>query len=263
MPEILIGTLSMERNGSQNTPMAKDRLDVLCGIVRDHAPDLLVCALDYLASSGDVDVLAERLGALDHSTTVVVDSAPRHNQQNKTAFPVRFPSVMLIEPGQQPRELARQLIAGSAQKSERLAEALREQMSSRMFSVKERKVVCLCCGEINFFTCDRGTENVHFFRQDFGDVEDGFQAADIILNPTHDVMTSRTWITIPKREFLSHGNGQRKRCYVSVSNWDRTKGQQRDRDDLHTVYVDEQLVPRDRINLGRADFAYSQTTVSL
>lgn len=268
MISISISLLSLERQNYRDVPKAKDRLDAIVTEVRDVEPDLLVCAMDFLGSQADVMVLATQLAQFRHQTIVVVDAVPRHRKpkigKKKGGLAKRSP-LMVIEPRELPRELARQLIAEASEKSAKTYSDLVQQLGIRDLRVKGLRVSCLCCGEINFLTLSR-TGGQPFFDNRFPEVARHFNEADIILNPTHDLMMARPWITEAKRRFLSRQIKCRSRCYVSVSNWDTTRrGQKRTVQELHTVYVNRHLQRLDRTGFNRygRSMACSRITISL
>lgn len=243
MTTIAISLLSLERYNYRSTPCPKDRLATIVAEVRQAKPDLLICAMDFLGSQADVLTLAAQLATFPHCTTVVVDAVPPHPQPKigkKKAGMKKQSPLMVIEPHQSPRILARQVIAEASEKCAVTYAALLQQLDIRKVKVKGRLVSCLCCGEINFLTQSRAGGQP-FFDTCLPQVARHFADTDIIVNPTHDLMLARPHITQAKRRYLSRRIKGRSRCYISVSNWDTTRrGQKKTVQDLHTVYVNRQ-----------------------
>jgi len=263
MTRIRLSLLSLERPNHRDVPRPRDRWAAIVAEVRDVKPDLLVCAMDFLGSQADITTLATQLAQFPHRTTVLVDAVPRAGKRASIAL--ERLRLMVIEPHQQPRELARQVIAEASDKSVTTHTALLRQLGTRNVRVKRKRVSCLSCGEINFLTLPRAGGQPYFDPR-FPEVARHFAEADIILNPTHDLMMSRPHITTAKRRFLSRAIKGRSRCYVSVSNWDTTRrGQKRTVPDLHTVYVNRQRQRLDRtaFDLYGRSMACSRITISL
>ena len=266
MIDITISLLSLERYNYRDVPRPKDRLAAIIAEVRKAKPDLLVCAMDFLGSQADVTVLATQLAKFPHRTTVVVDAVPPHRQlktgRKKGSLKKRSP-LMVIEPHQSPRELARQLIAEASEKSVATYTGLVQQLDIRNVQVNGKVVSCLCCGEINFLTLSRAGGQP-FFDSRFPVVTQHYDRADIILNPTHDLMMARPWITEAKRRFLSRQIKGRSRCYLSVSNWDtKRRGQKRTVPELHTVYVNRRLQRLDQTDFNRYGLSMACSRITI
>lgn len=272
MTTITISLLSLRRYAGCAVPQPKERLDAVVAEVRHAKPDLLVCAMDFLGSQADVMDLEKQLALFPHRTTVVINAVAPHLQPkigtNKDEGK-KWEPLMVIEPHQSSRIFARQIIAQAFERSAATYQALIQQLDSRKVQVKQRWVSCLCCGEINFLTLPRAGGQP-FFDNRFPQVARHYAAADIILNPTHDLMIGRPFITKAKRRFLSRQIQGRSRCFVSVSNWDSEKPGQKCavselHPELHTVYVNRhpQQIAQTALNRYGEFMACSRVTVTL
>jgi len=254
MEYLILSGLSMERKGGKNTLSGETRYNKITEIIRTRKPDLLLCAGDTLdrkalyrlaedknVKAGRTTIVLETEGAKDKKET---PKAVKSKSQNKQ-------DIMLIQPNGSLRKLGEQILVNSRElrssrgRSEK-GQDLRAQLEQRSFEIAGKKVLCLICGEINFFKYRRADKTVSFFDSDnFPDIQSAFEDADIILNPTHDRMAERGDMLKTKRAYLSRRIEKRERYFMSVSNWDsekrtldgrKTYRQAANGDSLHKVY---------------------------
>lgn len=236
MVDIKIGTLSMERRTHINQPPFKIRRDKILQAAQEHDLDLLVCSGDFLDKK-HLSTLPNALASIGSSVKVVVDTdgqTKKIKSTKKNTAPISYgQDLFLVEAGQMPQKLAKQVLVLSNQlrppqslKAQQIANSLFTQLGHRSFIVKGKEVSTMICGEINFYTRTRATGRVALFDRNWVSISQHFDAADIIVNPTHDRMASNRGALESRRSYLSRTLKGRKRCYISSSNWDIRKAKQ-------------------------------------
>lgn len=233
-----IGTLSFERHLDQMALPAGERREYIAHVAGTYAPDLLLCAGWSLDNDTDLNELAQDVRVSAGKTTLIVEvrySAGAREPQTETQRVYLVGRNNLVQP------LGRQTIVTSKQlKGEcgrsRIA-LFKKYIDEKSATFQGKKLFALCCGEINVL----GGRKAVAAR--FAAANEALSDADIIVNPTHDLM-SNAGTLIAKRRWLSRIVDGRDRVYVSASNWNslRNNGQKQKPKSktLHTVYVSEE-----------------------
>lgn len=259
-----IGTLSFEvyGDGPNFRLDSHVRASVVTKVVRDHCPDLLVCAGHTLDSDSELDALSESFSHLAANTEVVLetkksDQSPIWLQQldiseQKKRNPQKTPEprthgVWLVRQNGEQEPLGPQWFGASTELQGKAAKERREayikHLSGKSAESRAGRLFAICCGEISLLTAPKKKGRSGDVSVKLSEGTTPITEARIIVNPTHDLM-GYPGLLDNKRRWLSGSN----RIYVSASNWNsekpvsgkpgRTRSQNRSSVVLHTVYVD-------------------------
>jgi hypothetical protein len=259
---MLIGTLSTKRTGARQALSGKERLDCIVHVVSKFKPHLLVCAGDALASKADLNKLSHNEQITRSRTTIVIEVEG---------------SIYILRRGTKTSKGKEQVFAvssevrGEGEDATSTRKIFERELANRVFKVKNKSVLVLNCGEINILS---GFKQV---RCESRECEEAISRADIIVNPTHDLM-GNGGILSAKRKYLSRRVDARNRLYVSSSNWNTRKKrkrknkeiyyicQKRDAPTLHDYFLSgKQLKIKDHIERHSEDprFEYRQAEIDL
>jgi len=255
-----IGTISFARCGKTMLLRPSERLRLILAAAESYEPDLLLTAGYAIHSPKQLAKLAEGIGALKRQTLLFTEV---HHETTGKRPRTEPHALWAIMPSGRTRRLGNQLFATGVQaeaKAGRRLEALGEQIEQRIVRHNGRRILALCCGEINAV---RGGMMPRFANEK---IARAILSADIVVNPTHDRM-SNAGIVQRKRQFLSQATRERpQRLYVSASNWEacgEDRAVQYPSATLHTVYraghAREYEEPAD----GAFGFVYRRWSVKL
>jgi hypothetical protein len=271
---MIVGTLSTARRktpaGDRQTLNGSARRKCIADAAHRFSPDLLVCAGDSLISYGDVVALS-RDDQLRNLRTIILVEVSNESKGGKSIekkgrkVPRKtggFRSRIFILRRGKIKPLGGQMfgesseVMGAGPAALDLRKRFENELTNRLFKVKGKSAVVLCCGEINIL---RGRNTV---RCESETCEHILDAADIVLNPTHDRMGNAGTLRA-KRKFLSRKIGGRKRLYVSSSNWNTAKRQKQTAPTLHDYFF-----AADQLQIGTQiavhsypDYEYRQAAI--
>lgn len=226
--------------------------------------DLLVCAGWSAETRGDVKSIAGEIQSRGSSSYIIVESQfDRLPGDNGEEYHI----VYMIDPKGDITTLGRQIFVSAKQiqgkEGQDVLEDFDATLPKRQASVQGRRLISLCCGEINIM---QGRKNPHYMSSSS---ERAIDSADIIINPTHDRMGNHGTL-IAKRERFSKPFGDGNRIYVSASNWDhagyaiagntkRKRHKQRpEAPTLHTIFFNGKSQDMDRTHREEGRFEYRE-----
>ena len=242
-----IGTLSFEIQGENSDKRmvlsSAERREIIACVADKYSPDLLLCAGFSLDDNDDLDQLAQDRRVSGGGTFLIVEvqtdrelKAARDSGKQSINFPLH--RIYLIVPGKSAQPLGRHQVISqskelSGQTRKTRIDEFEKTIPDRQASIEGHKLFALCCGEINVL---KGRDEIQVQVPAAGPALIG---ADIIVNPTHDLMGNAGTL-VKKRAWLSRRSKGRNRVYISASNWN-SKGrngrkQSPDSETLHTVY---------------------------
>ena len=237
-----VGTVSSELAGESMFLSGERRVDVIVSALRDHQPDVLLTAGHSLENGDDLTELGKILGESDWGGLLFVE-VKRYDGGLKEVQAIRSSSSHCLfawtkeAKGGSWQCMGRQYFATSqqvkneAQKgSDGLVDQFFANLPNRLVEFRGKKFGGLICGEINAL---QGRDNVLAISSKIGD---WFRSLDVIVNPTHDRMGNYGTVKA-KRIWLSELG----RAYISSSNWNTEKGQNRT-PTLHSVFVDGEQI---------------------
>lgn len=281
---ITIGLLAFERRGNKMVLPGKVRARLIADIAAEHQPDLLVCAGHSIRTTKQLTFLASRHAKAQTATTILVeveqdahvaelikDPAEAALCDLKHASHLVFPDGATRWLGRQIPSVARDFESGGKQGRQPKREALQRQYKSRSFEIKGWRCNLICCGEINLIRAS------HEVRCLDPIIEAELRRANILINPTHDIM-GRVALLHRKRRWLSnlradshekHLNGPgggnedqlltgdqhvNTKAYISVSNWNSRTSSRRSQSpqstQLATLWVNSVSRPVSDISRG-------------
>ena len=225
-----ISTISFELQNETMAQSSEKRIEYIVEAVLKTSPDLLLTSGYSLESNDDLLVLVDRLSDLGLKSTIVVevknDSFIEQNghpvQQTQREELINNASkhcMYLITEDLEIIRLGAQIFAQSAEVSKKsskpIIEVFKNEFPKRIFTIKNKKVAAICCGEINVIL---GRDNIRFIDPE---LESALKSCDVILNPTHDCMANYGTLKA-KRKYFSNMNNK-STIYVNSSNWNSKK----------------------------------------
>lgn len=261
-----IGTLSFGKRLSEFDLDNNARRAAILQMSSTRHLDLLVCAGWSVENHSDVVAIAEAISHLNSSTHIIVetqyDRLPRdEGKQTYHVGNLILPSGDILRLGKQIFTQARDLRGPAGQS---VLQEFDISLDRRRGCVGNKGLMFLCCGELNVL---QGRNVVRCMSKSAAEQLD---AADIIVNPTHDLMGNHGTV-IAKRKFLSRSISGRDRIYVSASNWDHAgysidvqgnkiprRKQRPGSNMLHTVFFNGRQQEMDRICDGSQGIVYRE-----
>ena len=235
-------------------------------MINENNPNLILCAGWSVKGFNNVEYIAKEIGKSNSNTYAVVETQYDHLPSDVSSD--RYHVVYLINPKGSVSILGKQIFGQArnvrGKQGEACLAAFDATLDQRQGKVDNRNLISLCCGEINIL---HGRNQVHCVSEV---AEDALSAADIIVNPTHDLMGNHGTL-IAKRKWISKKIGNRNRIYISCSNWDnagyainnnnerRKRNKQTPRGKMiHTVFYNGIQQDMDVIHNGDGGFLYRQ-----
>jgi hypothetical protein len=228
-------TLSFELNNNNMVLDKTKRVSIISETVKSEKPDLLVTSGYSLEDNDDLENLQLELKNIQSESWLLVEVA-KEESIIKYGHPLvnKYPNNNL-EPGthnlyvitneNKLLNLGPQYFAQSqqvtGQKNKYMIEEFENILDNRVFKIKEKNVLVLCCGEINSI---QGRDNINYISEK---VKRFIEDSDIILNPTHDCMANYGTLKA-KRIFLSQRE-DKNAIYLNSSNWNTYKNQNPDK----------------------------------
>lgn len=231
--KLTIATLSFAKNGDAMVLPPGERLRAIVEAVMRLRPTILVTAGYAVDTIHELSELSQALRRHSLRTLIITEvhretTTPKLEVGRHAMWAVVAGSAVLHRFGMQCFGRSCEVRRPDCQ----AVMHLRVQMPMRIYTHRSWKILALICGELNIV---QGRERPRFICPV---LQAQFEAADIIVNPTHDRMANAGTLQA-KRAFLSQPQGVRPRIYVSCSNWDiagGSRGVQRPSPSLHTVY---------------------------
>jgi hypothetical protein len=265
--KITIGTLSFGKRISIFDLKASDRIARICDSVRSRDVTLLACAGWSVECADDVHTIASQLACMAKETHVLIEV---QNDKHAELPPEKCKHAMYwIYPDGKIAFLGKQHFATRGELNDvgggRLLESFEANLHPRTVTAGELKIMALCCGELNIL---QGRHEVTCLTENANAALDD---ADIVINPTHDLMGNGGTLKA-KRRYLSRMIDGRSRVSVSVSNWDhegkyedgKARSIQRpDAPTLHTVFLNGQPLNPKLVQGGSAEgFQYREWDIN-
>jgi hypothetical protein len=209
-----IGTLSFGKKIEKFDLPTEARRELIASLSEKHKPDILLCAGWSVETADDIQWLGSDVRINGGNTSIILEvQRDKQDQQDLESDHVMY----LIGPKGLNHKLGRQIFASSDQLNEDKANErllkFAACLPNRSVKVRNHELFALCCGELNIL---KGRNQV-VCRSPA--VASAIDSADIIVNPTHDLMGNAGTL-IAKREYLSRKIEGRDRVYISSSNWD-------------------------------------------
>lgn len=265
-----IATLSFELCDTEMVLTGEQRVEIIADVIKKHQPALLLCAGYAVETDENLVNLTDKCKLIASSTTALIEV--KNALKGNHSFPSSHVMNLLTNLNNTV-ELGRQYFASSGEldidNTEVLIKSLEANIENRIFKVNEYNCIALCCGELNII---RG-RNHPSVRSKI--IEEALINADIILNPTHDGMANYGTLA-SKRAFLSQSVNNRKRAYISSSNWNTHKSRQTKLGKeikyikqtpfgkfMHSVWVDGLRVDEDILHDDRNEYHLRMHNINL
>ena len=229
-----IATLSFQLSGTQMTIAGSERVKHIVSLAKNNQPDLLTCAGWSIDSPNDLKKLENESKGFKQTTLLV---EVQHDLDLLTDTPGH---VMYAITGGSSKRLGPQFFGTSGElnssSGEELLNAFEKSAEDRSFKVGNKTAFALCCGELNVL---KGRNSVSCRSKI---IESKLNSADIVVNPTHDLMGNGGTLKA-KRKHLSSSKEKGSKISISISNWNISKPakdkiirQSQTSATLHTVY---------------------------
>jgi len=224
-----IATLSFELKKDKMALTGVERGEIIMDVLKKVNPDLLVCSGYSLDTNADLQFLQQGLRKMisrstilvevQHDSNIIKNGHPLKNKYPDLTHPGSH-NMYIIKPDGELVNLGPQYFSQGADLNGKANKFRIHEfdniLENRIFEINGRKVLVLCCGEINVI---EGRDHILFRSEK---IEKSILQADIILNPTHDCMANYGTL-IAKRKFLSLRTDNRNALYVNSSNWNSNK----------------------------------------
>lgn len=221
-----VGLLALARR-DHDSPCRDGAKAVLAAVKAAPDLDLLLCGGWTLRNDRDLErVRRASIGRQTQIVLEVLQKQPPARPQGYAVGAISHQNVRVCDG--QIYDMGFQAFGRSGEVSTPEACARRtgwraDQLDRRVFAVADRRCLLLTCGEIMTLVCPR--QGNHLGPARFRSGVDprliaAIDAADVILNPTHDIMSPQGGLNA-KRQFLAERAG----VYLSVSNWNKAKRQ--------------------------------------
>jgi hypothetical protein len=216
-----ISTISFELQGEKMAINSSQRIDYILNAVLKEKPDILLTSGYSLDTNDDIEILIKKL--IEHKNTSNILIEVKYDKQIlNEGHPANNGSthcLYFINNKNKLKRLGSQIFAQSNEVSGKTKEfytkIFDKILHNRIFTVNDKKIIALCCGEINVI---QGRDNIKFISEESKKI---IKSCDIILNPTHDCMANYGTLKA-KRVFLSKLKTKGS-TYVSSSNWNTKK----------------------------------------
>ena len=252
---VKINTLSFQLIGSKMALSGMIRTKIIADLAGEYEPDLLVCAgwsIDSIANLKDLEIATNRLEnttiliEVQHDSDLALNGHRLKHLYKKESSPEHV--MYAVNKGVSKR-LGEQFFATSKEldyvrgqrglDAKEKITALEEDIMHRKFVAGGKKVIALCCGELNIL---KGRDNVNCRS---AIIASHLESTNIIINPTHDLMGNGGTLKA-KRKYMSNSKGMQNKLSISVSNWNSNKKRSDGKfimqnpiaPTLHTVYRD-------------------------
>ena len=288
---ITIGLIAFERRGNNMVLPGKMRARLIAEAATKHQPDLLVCAGHSVRTTKQLEFLVKQHRKAQTQTTILLEverdarvaelmSDPEEaslNDLSQASYLV-LPDGTIRWLGRQITTTAADIDRGGKRLWEAKRNALRREYQARAFEVNGWHCNLICCGEINLVRASLVVRCLDPI------IEVELRRADILINPTHDIM-GRVALLNRKRQWLSrqgHNNSRWQsgdydaieashskqlepsgatKAYVSISNWNSLTNSGRSQSptspQLATFWVNGLKQPLSRLaRKEQAEFQY-------
>ncbi len=267
-------TLSFELKGKIMALSGAERANYISQFASEYKPDLLVCAGWSLEGNSEVQKLAKASTDFPKSTLFVEvkrdEELLQHRKESSDTdsnTDEQSDHVMYAICNGKIKRLGEQYFATSGElnskKGSKKIKRLEDNLENRVFNIGDLQAIALCCGELNVLTAKHNGNLI--IRSDM--VEQKIMQADIIVNPTHDLM-GRDYLLVKKRVGLSTHGPQHRKVAISISNWnsmkpwgDKIKPQSRQEPTLHTLYLNGDMINPIKLQEDNNDFELRQFTI--
>lgn len=237
-----------------------DRVRLILAASNAFAPDLLVTAGYAIHNRKHLRHLADEIATNTRAGTIITEVHHDGHAQRPIG---RIHAMWAIRGDGELHRFGRQVFATSKEArdpDENSLARFQKQLALRTLHLPKITVFALICGELNIV---HGRQHPRFLDEAARTV---IEAADIVINPTHDRMSNAGTLQA-KRSLLSRPHaGGAARAYISVSNWEACglKGRvQRPSPTLHTVYVAGVPIDYDELADGAFGFVYRRWRLRL
>lgn len=220
-------TLSFELRGDKMALSGSERASIILKVIKKERPKLLVTSGYSLETNKDLENLIKKLKGINNNSWIlvevkeddnIIDNHPLTKKYPEMHYEVGNHNLYLIDDNNSIKNIGPQYFATrdeiSGRNNPRGLE-FEQALKSREFSIGDKRVIPLICGEINAI---RGRDNITFVSEV---VEKIIEQSDIVLNPTHDIMANYGTMK-NKRKFLSVRNGK-EALYINTANWNTGK----------------------------------------
>lgn len=225
-----IATLSFEIKGDKMALSASRRIEIILNTLDSIHPELLVTSGYSLRDNEDLQYLQDELKKRGNKTWVLIEVEKEELiMKNEHPLKNKYPhldintgthNLYVINNNNEILNLGPQYFAQSSEvtgkKNEYRISEFEKIIQNRVFNINDKKVLVLCCGEINSI---QGRNNITYISDK---VKTTIESSDLILNPTHDCMANYGTLTA-KRKFLSFRGSEKKTWYINSSNWNSQK----------------------------------------
>lgn len=254
-----IGTISFERCHGRMALPPRERVRLILAAAQAYEPDLLVTSGHALHSLKQLDRLAELHRKTETPTSIITEVLHDHVDAGLQSH-----AMWAVTPEGKLHRFGQQLFAkrDEVDDPDRDSVARFERaLPQRTLALPGWNVFALVCGEINIV---RGRDQPRFLSEA---AKAAIEAADVVINPTHDRMGHAGTLDAKRRLLSRPSADERNRVYVSCSNWeicgDANGRTQNVSPTLHTVYAAGEPVTGEQLADGSFGFVYRRWTLSL